>query len=116
MLKKPFLQGSPFIGVPICSNHWFHHHHLQTACLLFPPQQGVLANMNAESGHSSTIHTYSPQVRYAELLVRGPALAVSVPTKLAWMEKCAGTPANDAQTQLDALLEMQLCCSVTGTM
>ena len=35
MLEKSFLQGSPLVGVPICSNHWLHHHHLPAACLLF---------------------------------------------------------------------------------
>ena len=29
MLKKPFFQSSPLIGVPICSNYRLHHHQLQ---------------------------------------------------------------------------------------
>ena len=34
MLLKPGLYGSLLIGVPICSNHWLHHQHLQaTKCL-----------------------------------------------------------------------------------
>ena len=71
MLQKPFLQGSPLIGVPICSNHWFHHHHLQAVCFLFPLQVeeggggkgGVcIANMNAESGcpFTKSLNTFLP--------------------------------------------------------
>ncbi len=34
MLLKPSLYGSLLIGVPICSNDWLHHQHLQaTNCL-----------------------------------------------------------------------------------
>ena len=29
MLLKPGLYGSLLIGVPICSNQWLHHQHLQ---------------------------------------------------------------------------------------
>ena len=25
---QPVLNGGLLIGVPICSNHWLHHHHL----------------------------------------------------------------------------------------
>ena len=34
MLLEPGLYGSLLIGVPICSNDWLHHQHLQaTNCL-----------------------------------------------------------------------------------